>query len=77
MNPETQAAEIVARLNAEYQQTVGALRGALKTFLAGGPPPDPEVRSRGAFVYPELRLTYRERPEAGGKLLAEAALALP
>lgn len=25
----------------------------------------------------ELRLTYRERPEAGGKLLAEAALALP
>jgi P pilus assembly chaperone PapD len=25
----------------------------------------------------ELRLTYRERPDAGGKLLAEAALALP
>lgn len=25
----------------------------------------------------QLRLTYRERPEAGGKLLAEAALALP
>lgn len=25
----------------------------------------------------ELRLTYRERPEAGAKLLAEAALALP
>lgn len=25
----------------------------------------------------QLRLTYRERPEAGGKLLAEASLALP
>lgn len=25
----------------------------------------------------QLRLTYRDRPEAGGKLLAEAALALP
>ncbi|MDO8322506.1 MAG: AMP nucleosidase [Phenylobacterium sp.] len=58
MNPETQAAEIVAKLSVEYQQTVTALRDALKTFLAGGPPPDPEVRAAGAFVYPELRLTW-------------------
>ncbi|MDO9249115.1 MAG: AMP nucleosidase, partial [Phenylobacterium sp.] len=58
MNPETQAAEIVAKLSAEYQQTVTALRDALKTFLAGGPPPDPAVRAAGAFVYPELRLTW-------------------
>ena len=58
MTPETQAAEIVAKLSAEYQQTVTALRDALKTFLAGGPPPDPSVRAAGAFVYPELRLTW-------------------
>ncbi|HQT55211.1 MAG TPA: AMP nucleosidase [Phenylobacterium sp.] len=58
MNPETQAAEIVAKLSAEYQQTVTALRDALKTFLAGGAPPDPAVRAAGAFVYPELRLTW-------------------
>ena len=58
MNPETQAAEIVAKLSAEYQQTVTALRDALKTFLAGAPPPDPAVRAAGAFVYPELRLTW-------------------
>ena len=58
MNPDAQAAEIVAQLNAEYQQTVAALRDALKIFLAGGPPPDPAVRAGGAFVYPELRLTW-------------------
>ncbi|MFZ3008167.1 MAG: AMP nucleosidase [Phenylobacterium sp.] len=58
MTPETQAAEIVAQLNAEYQKTVSALREALKTFLAGGPPPDRAVRAGGAFVYPELRLTW-------------------
>jgi len=58
MNHETQAAEIVERLNAEYQKTVDALRDALKIFLAGGPPPDPKVRAQGAFVYPELRLTW-------------------
>ncbi|HEV7384974.1 MAG TPA: AMP nucleosidase, partial [Phenylobacterium sp.] len=33
--------------------------GALKEFLAGGPPPDPEVRRSGAYAYPELRLYWR------------------
>ena len=58
MTPETQAAAIVAQLNTEYQKTVSALRDALKTFLAGGAPPDPAARAGGAFVYPELRLTW-------------------
>ncbi len=58
MNPEIEATEIVARLNAEYQNSVSALRDALKIFLAGGPPPDPSVREAGAFVYPELRLVW-------------------
>ncbi len=52
------AAAIVTRLEDEYAASVEALRAALKTFLAGGPPPSPETRAAGAFVYPELRLTW-------------------
>ena len=58
MSYETDAAAIVARLAAEYEASVAALRAALKSFLAGGPPPDPALRKAGAFVYPELRLTW-------------------
>ncbi len=58
MSYETDAAAIVARLAAEYEASVAALRAALKSFLAGGAPPDPAVRKAGAFVYPELRLTW-------------------
>jgi AMP nucleosidase len=52
------AAGIVDRLEEEYRRSVDALRGALKSFLAGGPPPDPVVRQSRAYVYPELRLTW-------------------
>ena len=55
---EERAAAIVERLNTEYQTTVEALRSALKTFLAGGPPPSPASRAEGIFAYPELRLTW-------------------
>src|SRR6201996_3713558 len=58
MTSKTDAAGIVDRLEDEYRKTVEALRGALKQFLAGGPPPDPSVRAAGAFVYPELRLHW-------------------
>lgn len=58
MTTQDAAARIVERLNDEYQASVEALRGALKSFLAGGAPPDPSVRASGAFVYPELRLTW-------------------
>jgi AMP nucleosidase len=34
------------------------MRQALRTFLAGGGPPDPALRASGAFNYPELRMTY-------------------
>ncbi len=54
----TEAAGIVDRLETEYHRSVEALRGDLKAFLAGGPPPDPRVRQSGAYVYPELRLTW-------------------
>ncbi|MGZ3403345.1 MAG: AMP nucleosidase, partial [Phenylobacterium sp.] len=58
MTSKTEAAGIVDRLEDEYRKTVEALRGALKSFLAGGPPPDPAVRAAGAFAYPELRLHW-------------------
>src|SRR5579862_4904305 len=58
MTSKTDAAGIVDRLEEEYRKTVEALRGALKDFLAGGPPPDPAVRAAGAFTYPELRLNW-------------------
>jgi len=54
----TEAAGIVDRLETEYRQSVESLRTALKTFLAGGGPPDPNARRSGAYVYPELRLTW-------------------
>jgi len=58
MTPQEEAAAIVERLDLEYTRSVEALRSALKTFLAGGAPPSPEMRTSGAFVYPQLRLAW-------------------
>ena len=58
MTGQTQAAAIVARLEAEYRRSVDALKSALKAFLATGAAPDPALRRSGAFAYPELVLTY-------------------
>ncbi|MDB5436701.1 MAG: amn [Phenylobacterium sp.] len=58
MTSKADAAGIVDRLEQEYRKTVEALRGALKEFLDGGPPPDPAMRAAGAFAYPELRLNW-------------------
>lgn len=58
MMKQTDAAGIVDRLELEYRGSVEALRKALKSFLAGGPPPDPVARRAGAYVYPELRLNW-------------------
>jgi AMP nucleosidase len=55
---KTDPAGIVDRLETEYRKSVEALRTSLKFFLAGGPPPDPAARAAGAFVYPELRLSW-------------------
>jgi AMP nucleosidase len=58
MKKQSDAAGIVDRLEMEYRKSVEALRNALKTFLDGGPPPDPAERQAGAFCYPELRLNW-------------------
>lgn len=66
--PRGGAGQVVARAGGVAVYTPNALRRAMLPLQAA-----PATRLAGG----ELRLTYRERPEAGGKLLAEAALALP
>src|SRR5258706_2565381 len=58
MKRDTEAAVIVERLTAEYDSAVGALKAALKAFMTNGVAPDPALRAKGAFAYPELRLSY-------------------
>ncbi|MDB5416748.1 MAG: amn [Phenylobacterium sp.] len=58
MTAKITAAAIVDQLEHEYHASVDALRGALRTFLDGGPAPDGEARRAGLFGYPELRLTW-------------------
>jgi AMP nucleosidase len=59
MKNQKDAIAIVARLEAEYQHSLTALRQSLRAFLAGEGPPDPSLRANGAFTYPKLTLTYR------------------
>lgn len=51
--------EAVDRLSAEYTRAVVNLRAALERFAREGHAPAPVERAAGAFVYPELRITYR------------------
>jgi len=55
---KTEAAGIVDRLESEYRASVESLRSALKKFLTEGTPPPDGARRSGAYVYPELRLTW-------------------
>ena len=50
--------EAVEQLDALYKASVERLQNALKAFLEGGKPPSEDERRSGAFVYPELRVTY-------------------
>ena len=58
MSHAEQAGAIVDRLEAEYRQSVEALRADLRVFLEQGTAPDPARRASGAYAYPALRLTY-------------------
>jgi AMP nucleosidase len=59
MSKMTEAAAVVARLDAEYRRATGALRAALQTFMQGGGAPEPTLRGERAFTYPELRISYQ------------------
>jgi P pilus assembly chaperone PapD len=66
--PRGAAGQVVAKAGGVAVYTPNPLRRAMLPLKLG---------PGTALANGELRLTYRERPEAGGKLLAEAALALP
>ncbi len=50
--------EAVDQLQTLYDASVERLQNSLKSFLDGNGPPSAEEREAGAFVYPELRVTY-------------------
>jgi AMP nucleosidase len=58
MSKSTEAAAVVARLDAEYRRAADALRAALRAFMQGGEPPNPALRADRTFTYPELRIAY-------------------
>jgi len=49
---------IIDQLEDLYQGSVRALRLALGDYLKTGQRPDPQLRAKGAFAYPELRLIH-------------------
>lgn len=50
---------IVEALDALYRASVTQLRAALGAFIRSGEVPSREMREKGAFAYPEIRLSYR------------------
>lgn len=56
--PQASAQAAVARLTEIYEASVANLRSALERFASDGVPPDASQRA-GAFVYPELRVSYK------------------
>ena len=55
----TKAETIVAELTSLYDGAVERLRTALTAFIGTGERPHPDMRTHGAFAYPEIRLRYR------------------
>jgi AMP nucleosidase len=51
------------RLETLYEQSVSNLREAVGAFLRTGERADPEARAKGAFSYPQLKVSwFGERP---------------
>ncbi len=68
---------ILDQLCSIYDQSVANLREALGAYCGNGTPPDPEQRAKGAFAYPELRVTYKGEQTAGRFTRAFARLTQP
>jgi AMP nucleosidase len=66
MKRQFNANAVVDQLAAIYDESVANLRQALARYVDDRSPPDPRLRKRGAFAYPELRIEY------GGQLPATA-----
>src|SRR3546814_18544615 len=50
--------DIVAELDAIYQDALQNLRSAMLRFAADGPVPGPEALAQRLFCYPALRITH-------------------
>ena len=68
---------IVDQLCSIYDQSVANLRDALAAYCEGGAHPDPIERTKGAFAYPELRVTYTGEQTARGLTRAFARMTQP
>src|SRR6185503_285845 len=56
---------VVDQLAAIYEESVANLRQALGRYVEDRTAPDPRLRKKGAFAYPELRIDYAgKRPLA-------------
>ena len=60
----TKAETIVAELTSLYDGAVKRLSTALTAFIRTGERPHPDMRTHGAFAYPEIRLRYRGMRES-------------
>src|SRR4051812_23588198 len=58
MKRQFNAHAIVDQLTAIYDESVDNLRRAVAAYVQDRTPPDPKLRSAGAFAYPELRVRY-------------------
>ena len=54
----SQSSQIVDELQRRYEQSVQALRSALRSYIQTGFRPDLQARADGLFTYPELRIHY-------------------
>lgn len=56
------ATQALDKLEAMYDASVCALRGAIKDFITHGTLPDEKARAEGLFSYPELRVHWDGEP---------------
>ncbi|NUT01064.1 MAG: AMP nucleosidase [Sphingomonas sp.] len=70
-------AAILDQLCSIYDQSVANLRQALAAYCENGAHPDPELRAKGCFAYPELRVSYSGDRTAGRLTRAFARLTAP
>ncbi|WP_280380788.1 AMP nucleosidase [Nocardia wallacei] len=74
---EVAVAATLDDLQARYDRSVTTLRAAVKDFVDSGVVPAAEVRAAGAFVYPELRISWDGRAEPKNRSRAWGRLTRP
>ncbi len=65
-------AQALEKLDALYEQSVNALRGAISEYIETGKLPDQKARTEGLFVYPSLSVTWDGSASSNPKTRAYA-----